>query len=247
MIHDGIRLQAFDLTTEPGIELRLWLMMAETVKQPKFVVMNALDDREFVEWCADLGAPFAPLLQSKVDTDDAARRKTQRQLSQQFQLAMAAIVPRGMGPTRWAKIGSVDETQMRRRFPLIGQSWEGQQVWDIQAALRALQQIPRCKDMPRWVQGHRDLAVLALYAGMDDPLVKRFDLWNPPTSHRTGAHLLNVLTICDVPQAMAMALPKKVIVYVEDAMQEARWDWVKRLQTAIGQTGFSVRIVPAKK
>src|SRR5262249_13380627 len=40
--HDGLRLRAFDFTSEEGVELRLSLLTAAKTERPKLVVLNAV-------------------------------------------------------------------------------------------------------------------------------------------------------------------------------------------------------------
>ena len=70
------------------------------------------------------------------------------------------------------------------------------------------------KDVPLWLQGHRQQAGVALYASLFEPDVTRLDLWELPQSHREGPYFLNVLKYLDTPQAVAMAAGRsKVRVY----------------------------------
>src|SRR5262249_6918694 len=48
--HNGLRLRAFDFTSEEEIELRLWLLTAEKTEKPALVVLNALDEAGWEEW-----------------------------------------------------------------------------------------------------------------------------------------------------------------------------------------------------
>jgi hypothetical protein len=73
--------------------------------------------------------------------------------------------------------------------------------------------------------------------------VARLDLWHPPASHRQGPTFLNVLRVLDMPQALALAFPRKVRVYVKDDAEAKPWDWPLRLQQVLGQDYLQVRKV----
>src|SRR5439155_16990750 len=130
--------------------------------------------------------------------------------------ALATIAPRGSGPTRWAphpgERGRSEgaDIQIRRRFALIGQTLDGQRVWDVRRAVAALRVAPNLKDVPLWLQGKGDMAGIALYAGLFEPGVARLDLWQPPASHQQGPTFLNVRRILDMPQAPALAFPRPI-------------------------------------
>src|SRR5262249_14557189 len=91
------------------------------------------------------------------------------------------------------------------------------------------------------LQGDKDMAGVALYAGLFEPDVARFDLSYPPATHRQGPIFLNVLRVLDMPQAVALAAPRKVRINVKDNAEAKAWDWPLQLQKALGQASLEVR------
>jgi hypothetical protein len=73
--------------------------------------------------------------------------------------------------------------------------------------------------------------------------VARLDLWHPPASHRQGPTFLNVRRVLDMPQAVALAFPRKVRLYVKDDAEAGAWEWPLQLQKALGQEWLQVRKV----
>jgi hypothetical protein len=200
------------------------------------VVLTALDEPGWQEWCRDLGPEFGDvLLGAKIDKQDAAKFAQNRKAMESQKWGFAAVAPRGLGPTRWAEPGTPTDTHIRRRFALLGQTLDGQRVWDVRRALAVLRTVPDLKGVPPWLQGKHDTAGVALYAGLFEPDVARFDLWHPPTSHRTGPILLNVAKHLDAPQAVALAFPRPVRLYVKSDAERKDWDWPLRLQPALGK------------
>src|SRR5262249_25246257 len=53
--HAGVRLQAFDFTSEEGMPLRTWLVQAEKVDRPTEVIVHVVDETGWKEWVSDLG------------------------------------------------------------------------------------------------------------------------------------------------------------------------------------------------
>lgn len=240
---NGIRLRAWDFTSEDGIDLRVWLMTAPNVEKPSLVVLNALDESDWQEWCADLGSEFdGALLNTNIKADAAKFKQNQRVLERQ-KWAFAAICPRGVGPTKWAEPGSSVDTQMRRRFALVGQTLDGQRVWDVRRALAVLRELSDLKGVPFWLQGKKDMAGIALYASLFEKDIARLDLWNPPATHREGPILLNVRKYLDMPQSMAMALPTQIRLYVKNDEEAKNWDWPLQLQKALGHKSLQLRVV----
>ncbi len=246
--HDGLRLRAFDFVSEDEVPLRLWLLTAEKVEKPTLVVLNAVDEDGWQEWCADLGPAFTKALQLTVEPKrDEAKFMQNKKVLEATKWAFATVAPRGIGPTRWSEADPFDKKpaghQIRRRFALLGQTLDGQRVWDVRRALAALRTVADLKGVPLWLQGKEDMAGIVLYAGLFEPDVARFDLWHPPASHRQGPTFLNVLRVLDMPQALALAFPRKVKLYVKDDAEAKKWDWPLQLQKALGQENVQVRKV----
>jgi len=238
--HDGLRLRAFDFTSEEEVDLRLWLLTAANVEKPTLVVLTVADEPAWREWVSDLGPAFqVPLLEHRAPRLDAAKFEQNRQTLEHYRWGFALIAPRGVGPTRWAETEIVNGQKVprhaERRFALIGQTLDGQRVWDVRRALAVLRSLPECMGAPTWLQGKGEAAGVALYAALFEPEVARLDLWNLPASHRQGPTFLNVRRVLDTPQALALAFPRKLRLHVKDEEQARAWDWPRRLQKALGQ------------
>ena len=87
------------------------------------------------------------------------------------------------------------------------------------------------------------MAGIVLYAGLFEPDIVRLDLWHPPASHHEGPIFLNVAHILDMPQAVALALPRQVRIYVKDAAEAKAWSWPLQLQQTLGQDCLKIRQV----
>jgi dienelactone hydrolase len=245
---DGLRLRAFDFVSEDEVELRLWLLTAAKTEKPTLVVLNVLDEAGWREWCGELGPEFAAALQlAEGPKRDAERFAQNRKALESYRWAFAAVAPRGVGPTRWSEVAADGKTangqQIRRRFALLGQTLDGQRVWDVRRAVAALKTLADVKSTPLWLQGKGEAAGLALYAALFEPDVARLDLWHPPPSHVHGPTFLNVRRILDMPQAVALAFPRLVILYVKDEEEAGAWEWPLKLQKQLGKEYLKVRQV----
>src|SRR5207249_1801440 len=124
---------------------------------------------------------------------DAPAYESLKKMFKNFPWAMAYFAPRGVGPTTWDQ-SERKQIQNRRRFYLLGQTWEGMQAWDIRRAMQAVRSVEGVRSAPLWLQAKGDLAALTVYASLFEPPVKRLDLYNLPLTHqRGGPALLNVL------------------------------------------------------
>jgi hypothetical protein len=50
-----------------------------------------------------------------------------------------------------------------------------------------------------------------------------------------------VLTVLDMPQALALALRCKVKLHVKDEESGRAWEWTVRLQESLGSNRFKIR------
>ncbi|MBY0513519.1 MAG: prolyl oligopeptidase family serine peptidase [Gemmataceae bacterium] len=241
VVHDGVRLRAIDFTSETAVDLRVWLMTSPKVETPAEVILSVLDDAGWAEWCADLGPEFADALQlsEKPKRNDAMFAQNRAVMERQ-KVAFAAVAPRGIGPTRWAEPGGKDDVQIRRKFPLVGQTLDGQRVWDVRRAVAAVRAVT---DAPVALHGEREAAGVALYAGIFEPAVAALDLWHLPASHRTGPIFLNVLRVLDAPQAVALAFPRKITLHVRTPADRAAWGWAERLNPPAGGGRLTIIVV----
>ncbi len=236
--HDGLRLRAFDFLSEEAVELRVWLLTSEKVKKPGLVVLSSVDEAGWQEWQASLGPEFRDVLGvSEAPKLDAARFEQHRKALEFHRWSFAVVAPRGVGPTRWSELDEQKRPaghQIRRRFALLGQTLDGQRAWDVRRALAALRDVKDLKEADRCLQGKGDMAGIVLYAGLFEPAVKQFDLWQLPPSHAQGPTFLNVRRVLDAPQAVALAFPREVRLHLKDEAALKDWDWPVRLQKALG-------------
>lgn len=236
---DGVQLRAFDFVSQQGVTLRLYVASRAKLEKADLVVVNPLDAAGWTEFLATYRLAFAEQL--KAEAPDSESRATEwqstKKMFESFPWVTAYVAPRGIGPTAWDQ-SAKKQTQHRRRFYLLGQTLEEMQAWDIRRAIQATRTVSGLADTPLWLQGHRQMAALSVYAAIFEPNIKRVDLHELPTSHRDGPALLNVLRVLDIPQAVSLAAERsQVVIY---SSEKAAWQfpqavaerrqWEKRFQ-----------------
>jgi len=202
---DGICLSAFDFTSQPHVQLRLYLAHRPGIEQPNQVVLNILDDQEWTQWLAAMRIGFSNELKDETlphPNEDAWNHI--RKMCEDSNSIMAYTAPRGIGLTAWNP-DERKQTHIRRRFMLLGQTLDGMRVWDVRRAVQALREIEKKSTIPMTLAGQRVMAGIVLYASLFESDIAKVDLWHPPSSHREGPVFLNVLRYMDIPQAVAMA------------------------------------------
>lgn len=120
--------------------------------------------------------------------------------------------PRGVGGSRWTvgKRGNYVE----RSFALLGRTVDAGRVWDVAAAARFLNSKYQ-GELPVIGVGDYGAGILATYAALLEPDIAGVLLNNPPTSHMTAnaPQLLNVLRVCDIPDALGMLAPRELTIH----------------------------------
>lgn len=209
----GLVERTYRFESQPGVELELVVLHGGQIGVPEVVVLDVVDQAGWER----LSAARAELFAGGDDTelgDEAA--EIHRTLTSK-PLAVAFLAPRGVGPTQWSQ-ETASHIHNRRRFLLLGQTWEGMQVYDIRRGMQAIRnglaQTPGLEQVPLALTAEGGMAVLATYASLFEEPVSRLDLERVPASHDVHAEgsehgiapsLLNVLQVLDVPQAIAMA------------------------------------------
>ncbi len=214
----GLRLRVLDYTSDENLRLPILLIDGAQGKTSDLAVVVA-DSEAWHAWRAALAPRFAAVLPGGgADPDDAAFAA----LAQRIQgtgSAVAIVAPRGSGPNEWDPRKA---TQIRRRFVLLGKTEDDGRVWDVRRAIQTLVALDGLGTARVSIEGKGRAAGIALYAGLFEPRVARFELDNPPVTHRDGPIFLNVLRVLDMPQAVALALPRPVVLCGSDAKA---WRW----------------------
>ncbi len=226
-VNKGIRFRAIDFTSQPGVELRMYIAERAELENRELAVLNVLDEQSWTDFLATMRVGFGKqLAEESLPAADQAGFDELQQMLQSFGWTMAYVAPRGIGPTAWDQ-AKKKQTQHQRRFYLLGQSLDGMRVWDVQQSIHALRGVAEIRDVPLWLQSHRQMAGVALYASLFGPEIARLDLHELPTTHREGPFFLNVTRFLDMPQAVAMAAERsRVALYTSD---ESAWAYSKQV------------------
>ena len=229
------------------MRLRLYTLRAAGLEKPDLFVLNAMDEPGWQRFVAGLRPAFEAQLKGDVSAEmPAPDEKVLDQLApmlQQSHWLMAAVAPRGVGPGAWSG-DEKKQTQLRRRFMLIGQTVETMQAWDVRRAAQALRTLPGAKHAPLRLQAHDEMAGVALYAALFEPAVTRLHLWNLPKSHMQGPHFLNVLRVLDVPQTLAMVAERCSVRLYQDT--SGGWEFAQQTAQKLGwpEQQVEVRAAP---
>jgi len=242
--NEGVTMRAWDFTSQKPFTLRLWMAHRSgiTPEQLEMVVLHALDQPRWEEFRRMAAHRFPSLFEGgdRQGADGAGFDREKARYSS-HPWAMAYVAPRGVGPTAWNG-DDKSQTQMLRRFYLLGQTLEGMQVWDLRRAIAALRATAFAKPA-LWLQGEAAMGVNALYASLFEPGIARIDLHQPPPSHEKAPTYLNVLKYLDVPEAAAMAATTSEL-RIETGEKEP-WKFPSETVAKLGRAS-SVQLIDAQ-
>jgi cephalosporin-C deacetylase-like acetyl esterase len=94
---------------------------------------------------------------------------------------------------------------VERSLALLGRTADQGRVWDVAAYARRLSEN---SEKPVRVVGEGQAGILGAYAALFEPSITEVVIVDPPVSHRDGPIFLNVLRVCDIPDALGMLAPR---------------------------------------
>jgi hypothetical protein len=229
------------MTIHDGLTLPLFQLEAASRDRAVGAELEVLEDAAWKKTLAALAVNFAAPLETYQPPagDESAWAAIKVRLENRDLFFFA---PRNHGPTA-TDPEARPQTQLRRRYMLLGESLEGMQAWDVLRAMQTIGSIGERSGRELHVRAKGDLAAAALYASLRQGLPVSLELVSPPASHRTGAPLFHVLRRIDMPQAVALAAersPVKLVDVKEDDWRFAldtfkNMQWQNRLTIKKGQ------------
>jgi hypothetical protein len=210
---EGLKLSAWDFTSQHDVPLRLYLVEDAASKEARPVRLQVLNENSGSMWLHNLRSGFrVPLADEPADTSHIANivsplvgLKAEMKSSN---VTLAWFTPRGVGKTAW----SGDEkakTKIRRRFMALGQTLDGMRVWDIRRAVQMIHFVRDADVANVELHATGQMGVNALYASLSESSARRLELSELPKSHSEGPDYLGILRVTDV-QDVVEALGSKV-------------------------------------
>jgi dienelactone hydrolase len=111
--------------------------------------------------------------------------------------------PRGTGENAWKE---ESPWPVKRSLPLLGHTVDSGRVLDVLRAARELRSSTG-KARPLGVLGRGQAGVLGAYATLLGGDFSQVVVVSPPISHEEGPVFLNVLRVCDIPDALGLLAP----------------------------------------
>ncbi len=224
-VTDGVRLSVHEFDSDSGIRLRFYLAQP-TVAAPKALHIETVDDANWQQQLQLAKAGFASafgeeLARAGIDPKSPVAPEQQKQFAgwmryiRDHQAAYITFAPRGVGMTALGGDKRY-QTQMRRRFMLLGETVASSQVWDVHRASEAARALPGMGELPLHFHASPEMTEVATFAALFEPKLISLTLSQPPRDDKAAPDFLNWSRIVTPGQLLTLAeqktkvnLPKK--------------------------------------
>jgi hypothetical protein len=215
-----VRVRKLEFTSESPYRLPIYLVDMAPIPGERVEKVAAIDVHVLGQdsW-GDVAAALATAMPDSTlgpKTNPEAWQEIAQRLEAQPGRAVAYLAPRGIGPTQWNALERAD-TQIRRRFMLLGQTADGMRIWDVRRGLLSLQSVAGLEHADRTLHGTADAAAIALYAALYENQIHALQLTDPPARNRDGLTLLNVSKFLEMPQLVLMVARRGVEIAIRCA------------------------------
>ena len=200
-------LNHYEISTDSFTQLPAYLIRSKNMTKPSRIEVKIIDAGNETFWSEFI---------SQVGHGETSGYS--REIEELFNAdaMLWVITARGLGPNKYTG-DEVKQNHIRRRFPLIGQSLDMMQTWDILQGIRATQSIRTLVDLPINISAEGSIGALTLYASIFLNKKMNLKLAALPFSHHNGPYYPGILRYMDISSAILMASEKHDLAMVGSA------------------------------
>ena len=208
-IVEDLEMTAYDYTSQNGIELRLFTLHRKGLEQAELTMVHAQTESNWNDFLVFYGQSFGKtdvLKEETIPSDsigDIPDFEKFRRAALRDDIVWAYLTPRGVGRTAWNQ-DSFHQTQMKRRFYLLGQSLEGMQILDVRRGLQGIRTLDVCQNSKIYLSGMHDMAGVVIYAGLFEA-PDHIRISQLPEDYDDGPTLLNASRFVSFDEVIAAA------------------------------------------
>lgn len=240
---ESLRLEAYDFNSEATMRLRLYVL-SDPAKKSKVATLRLLDGAQWQSQFATLQSVFndalseeARFLTNAASSDRQAAIASLRQAITDADGSIVFVAPRGIGLNSWSA-DQRRETQIRRRYMLLGQTLDSMRAWDIRRACLATRLMGPLENTALRLEASGVMSVNAIVAALFEDSITALTLKNPPVTFEGGPDYLNVLRIVDVPELLALAAEGRFVNLVTS--NQHAWEFAAKVTALPGVKGSLV-------
>ncbi len=235
--HKNLNLYTYRLSSDDYTTLPVFHFENPHGKFSSKIKIIVIDDRNWSDW-GGIMAVVDPgnQLWETLSPLTPERSKAWQLISQHKHLYL--IVRRGTGPARFTG-DKFKQTQIRKRFYLLGETLDGMQTWDLRQAINAIvADIPERNPILS-VEAQGTTAGQLLYASLYHDSSLELVLDGLPTSHMpNGPHYPRILKYLDIPAALLLASEKHEISIKGE--NNHKWDEIQDIFMQFTDTKLKV-------
>ena len=216
-VTDGVKLSVHEFDSESGVRLRFYLAQPAHAA-PKALHLETVDDANWKQQLQLAKVGFAKAFSEEfaragVDPQTPVAPELQKQFAgwmryiHEHGAAYITFPPRGVGPTALGGDKRY-QTQMRRRFMLLGETVASTQVWDVHRASEAARALPGLGDLPLHFHASPEMTEVATFAAIFEPKLASLTLAQPPREDQLAPDFLNWRRIVTPGQLLQLAEQK---------------------------------------
>lgn len=211
---DGVRLTVHEFESEGGIRLRFYLAQP-AAGAPKSVHVETVDEPTWRQQLQVAKAGFARALgeelgRAGLDPNSPVQSGEQNDFAgwiryiRDNQAAYITFAPRGVG---MSALGGDKryQTQIRRRFMLLGATMASAQVWDVLRVSEAARSLPGLGGLPLHFHASPEMTEVATFAALFEPKLASLTLAQTPRSDQAAPDFLNWSRIVTPGQLLQLA------------------------------------------
>jgi dienelactone hydrolase len=230
-----VRFRAYDFDSQENVRLRLFVVTPSNVPATDLagITLRSKTAGGWKKFLSSMRVDFANELQGESLAEPDAESYALLREALAAKRGVAFVAPRGTGPTALSG-DTKQQTQVRRRFMLLGQTLDGMRVWDVRRAIQTLRSINGFDSLPLSLAGDMEMSGIVMYAALFEPNVDEVSVSDLPASHRVGPDLLNVLQYLDMPQTVAMVAERADVRIKQN--DEDGWEYPLAVSKNLGWT-----------
>ena len=202
----GLRLSNLAFESQEHVPLRLFALQREN-SPVRRVELRVVDESGWAKWLGRIQPRFGAALGEFPGNAAATSAKIESPPADGT--VVVTFSPRGVGPSAWAG-DARKQTQIRRRFQLLGQTVDGMRVWDIRRAIAAVRE--RFPNAEVIVSASGTMAAHVLHAAAFEEGPLKLELENLPAAYRDGVDYLNVARITELPKVLELVRTRHPVV-----------------------------------
>jgi dienelactone hydrolase len=226
-IRAGLCFRSLEFQSQPGLRLKLWLLTPADANPKRFNLQIA-DANTWRERLEPLIRAFAS---GGENPDETRTLANLREAIGTGTTGQAWVAPIGIGQTAWPED---QDTHMRRRFYLLGQTLESARVWDVRRAILTLRSgLPALEKVV--LHGEGESAEIAFWAALFEPPesteVRLSGMFQPKDA------FLNRDRLTSLQQQVALMFPRPITSKPSVA---ALFPWCGELGRVLGRPDWLV-------